>query len=96
MQSVLKRELVISAALLVVGVFLLPFAVYLVGQPVFGPYEAEGGLSAFLDQIWLDLIQGEPVAWLLALSPFLVIQLARLGHHLARRPDSERRHSSDS
>jgi len=45
---------------------------------VAGEYAAGGGPLALADQVWSDLIQLEPSAWLLVLSPYVFVQLARL------------------
>jgi hypothetical protein len=91
------REAWIAATLLAFGVLALPPAIYLVGQQLFGPYDAGGGLAALVDRIWLDLTQGEPAAWLLVLSPYVVIQLGRLSLRLFRgRRSREPDHSSGS
>jgi hypothetical protein len=77
MQSrTVKRELAIAAALLAVGLLLLPPAIYWVGRQVAG--EHGGGALGLADQIWADFIQLEPAAWLLVLSPYLLLQLVRL------------------
>jgi len=78
MQSrTIKREIAIAAALFAAGLILLPPAIYWVGRQVAGDY-AGGGPLAFADQIWADFMQLEPAAWLLVLSPYLLLQLARL------------------
>ncbi len=33
---------------------------------------------ALADQIWADFMQLEPAAWLLVLSPYVLLQLVRL------------------
>jgi hypothetical protein len=73
----IKREIAIAAALFAAGLLLLPPAVYWVGRQVAGDYGA-GGPLALADQIWADLTQLEPAAWLLVLSPYLLVQLLRL------------------
>lgn len=73
-----RRELAIGAAFLGVGLFVLPAAIYLVGSRIFGEYSTDGsGMMALAEQIWLDLAAVRPFAWLLVLSPYVVIQLAR-------------------
>lgn len=62
---------------------LLPLAIYWVGREVAGEY-AGGGPLALADQIWSDLIRFEPSAWLLVLSPYLFVQLARLVRRTCR------------
>jgi hypothetical protein len=88
MRAVVTRELLIAAALLGFGALLLPYAIYLVGQQVVGEYEGEGGPVGLGVAIWAGLVQGQWAAWLLALSPYLVIQLLRLGALVrrSRRP----------
>jgi hypothetical protein len=73
-----RRELAIGAALLGIGLFVLPAAIYVVGSRIFGEYSPDGGgIMALSEQIWLDLAALRPFAWLLVLSPYVVIQLAR-------------------
>jgi len=77
MQSrTIKREIAIAAALFAVGLLLLPMAIYWVGRQVAGEYG--GGALALADQIWSDLLQLDPAAWLLVLSPYLLLQIVRL------------------
>ena len=77
MQSrTIKREIAIAAALFAVGLLLLPMAIYWVGRQVAGEYG--GGALALADQIWADLLQLDPAAWLLVLSPYLLLQIVRL------------------
>ncbi|HEY8521690.1 MAG TPA: hypothetical protein VIN61_16590 [Gammaproteobacteria bacterium] len=74
----LKLEAAIAAALLSFGVLVLPFAIYVVGVQVVGPYaEGEGVLDLAAD-VWTALGRGQLAAWLLVLAPYLVVQLARL------------------
>jgi len=73
-----KREIAIAAALFAAGLVLLPLAIYWVGGRVAGDYAGGGGPLGLADQVWSDLLQLEPAAWLLVLSPYLFVQLARL------------------
>ncbi len=73
----LLRELAWFAALLLFGVVLLPVAVYLVGQSVFGAYEGDG-FGGFYEGIFGRLLHGEPAAWFLAFSPYLGVVVLRL------------------
>jgi hypothetical protein len=73
----IKREIAIAAALFAAGLLLLPPAIYWVGRQVAGDY-AGGGPLVLANQIWADFVQLEPAAWLLVLSPYLVLQLVRL------------------
>jgi hypothetical protein len=74
----IRREIAIAAALLAAGLVLLPLAIYFVGRQVAGPYAGGDGPLALADQVWSDLVGLEPSAWLLVLSPYLFVQLARL------------------
>jgi hypothetical protein len=79
MQSrTIKREIAIAAGLFAAGLLLLPPAIYWVGRQVAGDYGGGGGPLALADQIWADFMQLEPGAWLLVLSPYLLLQLVRL------------------
>ena len=79
----IKREIAIAAALFAVGLLLLPLAIYWVGHQVAGDYQG-GGPLALADQIWTGFLQLEPAAWLLVLSPYLLLQLVRLVGRLWR------------
>lgn len=80
-----KAELVVAGALLLFGVLLLPVAVYWVGQQIIGEYTPEGGLLALIGAIWSDLATGNPLAWILVLSPYVFVLLLRLTWLAARR-----------
>ena len=87
-KSPLRKELLIAVALLGFGVLPLPILVYWVGTRVVGEYAAEGGLWALVGNIWTGLGNGSALAWLLVVSPYLIIQLLRLARVLwRRRPD---------
>ena len=85
MRGTVKRELVLAGSLLGVGIFLLPVAVYLVGQTVVGEYPADGGMLALAANIWLEAVRGSPLALVLVLSPYGVVQFLRLSRRLWRR-----------
>jgi len=68
----------IAVVLLIFGTIALPVSIYFVGLEVIGPYEGEGGPGSLMFTIWHALINGELTAWILVLSPYLVIQLLRL------------------
>jgi hypothetical protein len=84
-----QRELALAAVLLAVGLFVLPIAVYWVGQHVVGEYAAEGGLWGLVGEIWSGLAQANFLAWALVLSPYVVIQLLRGAWLLARHDARE-------
>lgn len=83
--SAVKFELVLAMTLLAIGMLVLPIAVYWVGQLVIGPYENDGGVVGLIGAIWDDLGRGSPAAWILVLSPYVVIQLFRVSFKLMRR-----------
>ena len=95
MRPTIKRELVLAASLVGVGVFVLPGAVYLVGQTVVGEYPADGGVLALAVNIWVDLVRGNPLALVLVLSPYGMVQLLRLSRRLWRRQRTADKLSSD-
>ena len=80
-----QREVAIAAALLAFGLLVLPFAVYLVGQQLLGDYGDGLGALALAENIWVDLLSFRLAAWVLVLSPYLTIQLARGVRRIWRR-----------
>ena len=80
-----RREVTIAAALLAFGLLALPFAVYIVGQQVLGEYGDGLGALALAENIWVDLLSFRLAAWVLVLSPYLTIQLARGVRRIWRR-----------
>ena len=71
------RELVIFLCLLILGILILPLAIYLVGNFVFGTYGGTG-ILAFYGTLLSAIFAVEPVVLFLVLSPYLIWQLARL------------------
>ena len=71
------NELALALVLLFAGLVLLPLAIYLTGQSVFGEYGG-AGFSDFFRQIGGEIRHGSPVVWFLVLSPYLIIMLLRL------------------
>jgi hypothetical protein len=80
-----QREVAIAAGLVAVGLIALPFAIYLVGQRLLGEYDEGAGALALAETIWLDLLSLRLPAWLLVLSPYLAVQLARGVRRVWRR-----------
>jgi hypothetical protein len=70
-----RREARIAVATIGFGLLVLPFGVYVVGQFLLGEYS--GGPLALAETIWLDLLSLRLPAWILVLSPYIIIQLAR-------------------
>ncbi|HKZ74721.1 MAG TPA: hypothetical protein VJ011_11695 [Steroidobacteraceae bacterium] len=82
------RELAIFVAALLVGVFLVPLAIYAAGRETLGDY-ASGGASALLVDFLRALGRGAPAFWAVALGPYVFLTLARLAVRAARRPRAE-------
>jgi hypothetical protein len=80
-----KKELVLLGSLLAFGLFVLPLVVYLVGIEIVGPYEGEGGAFGLLGSILAAVARGSWSAWVLALSPYIIVQLARIVVRVVRR-----------
>jgi hypothetical protein len=80
-----QREIRIAASLLGFGLLALPFAVYVVGQQVLGEYGEGAGPLALAESVWLDLLSLRLPAWILVLSPYLTVQLARGVRRVWRR-----------
>lgn len=85
-----QRELILAVALLLLGMAGLPLAIFAVGQQVIGDYaSANGDVVDLMLAIWAALGQGHWAAWLLVLSPYVVVGLLRLsGRMLRARPES--------
>lgn len=71
------NELALALSLLLAGLVLLPLAIYLTGQSVFGEYGG-AGFADFYGRISGELREGRPVVWFLVLSPYLILTLLRL------------------
>ena len=83
-RSRLGKEILIAVLLLSFSLLLLPALVYWGGVRVVGEYSAEGGLADLTWHIWSDLMAGNAPAWVLVVSPFLIIQFLRFAHALWR------------
>lgn len=70
------RELLLFVFLLLAGLSLLPLAIFFVGDLIFGEYGGDG-FGHFLESIFKRLGNGDRFAWLLVLSPYIVLQLLR-------------------
>lgn len=63
--------------LLFVGLLIMPIAVYMVGNSVFGEYSGNG-FSAFYGMVHRAIRDGEPAILFLVLSPYIIWQMMRL------------------
>jgi uncharacterized membrane protein YraQ (UPF0718 family) len=75
---VLRKELAILAAMLVIGLLLLPIAVYVVGQNVVGEYGPNLDVLNLMTAIWAAVARFSVPAWLFIASPYLGVQLLRV------------------
>jgi hypothetical protein len=73
----LLREAALLLGLVFAGLVLLPIAIYVVGNQVFGDY-GEQGFGGFFRELGGKIRGGDAVAWFLVLSPYLVWQILRL------------------
>ena len=71
------RELALFLTLLFVGLVVLPLLIYMVGNALFGDYGGSG-FAGFYNTLHGKLRDGEPVVWVLMLSPYLAWQMLRL------------------
>jgi hypothetical protein len=70
------NELALALSLVFAGMVLLPLAIYLTGQSVFGEYGGTG-FSDFFRRLGGDIREGRTVVLFLVLSPYLIIMLLR-------------------
>ena len=77
MHGRLRNEAILAGLLLAFGLFILPVAIYFVGQQIIGDYEGGGAVGLVLE-LWSALVRADAVAWVLVLSPYFVVQLLRL------------------
>jgi len=83
-RNIVSREAILFGTLVLVGLLLLPIAIYLVGRMIFGEYGGEG-LTGFIEELYRGVLAGEGVVWFLILSPYLGCQVLRLTAWLFRR-----------
>ena len=77
-----KRELTIAATALAFGLFVLPLLIYFVGQRLIGDYGVESGVLGLTEHIWMDFLSLKAPAWILAVGPYVTVQLFRYVHRL--------------
>jgi H+/Cl- antiporter ClcA len=90
LRKTITREAGLLLGLLLVGLVVLPFAVYFVGQAIFGDYGG-GSYGHFYSELSGRIRAADPAAWFLVLSPYLgwqTLRLIALGWRVAgRRPE---------
>ena len=77
LRKAVTREAGLLLGLLLVGLVLLPVAVYIVGQAIFGDYGGDS-YGHFYSQLGGRIRAMDPAAWFLVLSPYLGLQILRL------------------
>ena len=77
LKQVALKEAALFFGLLFFGFVLMPIAIYLMGQAIFGDYGGYG-YADFFGTLSGKIRSGEPVAWFLVLSPYLAWQALRL------------------
>jgi H+/Cl- antiporter ClcA len=76
-RKTITREASLFLGLLLIGLVLLPVAVYIVGQAIFGDYGG-GSYGHFISELSGRVRTADPAAWFLVLSPYLGWQILRL------------------
>ena len=93
LRDTVAKEAMLFLSLVFFGILVLPLAIYLVGQVVFGEYGG-AGFSDFYGRLHYELRTGQSVSWYLVLSPYIGWQLARMTIHVFRRSRGERSRAS--
>jgi len=81
-RSTLKKEILLALWLVGFGFFALPPAIYWVGQQVVGEYAGGSGVWGLTLDLWSGVVNANPMALLLVLSPYLIIQTLRISRRL--------------
>lgn len=88
------RLLLLYAAALLVGVFLVPLALWVAGNRILGPYvqgqNSHAGPMALLGDFLTGLGHGSAIFWAVALGPAVFLLLLRLLVRLVRALGEER------
>lgn len=74
----LKREGLILAVIGGFGLLGLPALIFMVGEVLLGEYRPGAGMGSFYADLYGHLGALSPWAWLLALGPWLTVQMLRL------------------
>ena len=85
---IVRKEAGLFVGFLFLGLVVMPVAIYLVGQSIFGDYGGHGYGQFFAD-LSGRIRSGDRVAWFLVLSPYLgwqTLRLMRFGWRLASGP----------
>jgi len=94
MRKAITRETGLLVGFLFLGLVILPVAIYVVGQAIFGDYGG-GSYGHFYSELSSRIRAGDSAAWFLVLSPYLgwqTLRLFALGWRSAgRRPETHPR-----
>jgi len=71
------NETALALSFFFAGLVLLPLAIYLTGQSVFGEYGG-AGFADFYGRLSGEIWEGRPAVWFLVLTPYLILMLLRL------------------
>ena len=93
LKSKVLRELALFLGLLLLGMLILPMAIYFVGNLVFGDYGG-AGFQDFYGEVHAAIRTGDGVVWFLILSPYLVCQMLRFSLRFFFRTDGPAAHRS--
>ena len=80
----IRRAAPLLLLALLVGLIVLPIAVYYTGHEVLGPY-ADGGLLRFWGDFFVGLGHGGLPWWFLALGPYVLVMFCRVARFAWRR-----------
>src|SRR5262249_32287970 len=83
------QEVIVAAAALAVGLFLMPFLIWIAGNRFLGPYthgdDPKGGPWALFADYVVGLAHGSAVFWAVALGPLALLVAIRAFLLLLRR-----------
>lgn len=72
-----SRETALFLGLLFFGFVVMPIAIFMVGQKIFGAYGGHG-YGDFFGNLSVKIRNGDLLAWFLVLAPYLAWQTLRL------------------
>lgn len=79
-----QRELIVLGICLLIGMLLLPVAIWLVGDRLLGDY-AHGGVGSLLADYYRGLAGGSLAFWIVAAGPYAAVWCVRLLRRGLRR-----------
>jgi hypothetical protein len=74
----LRRELIIAATCLLIGLAILPALIYLVGTFLLGAYGGGPHIGSFFGDFFRNLLSGALRTWFIVLAPYFLLWLLRL------------------